>query len=334
MATLTKTAARQKSLSDVNKAYIAIAIALSAASFALVFMRLALDAGIPSPLVATGRLVIASIALTPIILRRYRSQVRNLDRVDILLAAFAGMWMAIHFLLNAAALLYAKVAIAQVIINTTPLWVAVLETFFLKTKLPRLVWIGLIVAMFGGFLIGMSSTLQPEEFVPETLATLEAAVTGTATEADRAMFGNLLALGGSLAGAFFLTIGRKVRAKVANVPYVWMMFSFAAITGSFFMLFTGVSVTGHSWEGYFWVVMVGLVPQLIGHSGFNYALAYLPATQVSLTAQAVSITTAIIAFLIFAEIPSGLEILGSVIIGIGVVLSIWSQRKPRKVKAG
>ena len=296
--------------SPLTKAYIVLALALTAASFAAVLMRLSLDAGIPVMLVASGRLAVASIVLTPLVLRRYRAQLQRLTRQDILLSLFAGFWINAHFMLIATGFDLTSILVGQVIVNTSPLWVAFLEMAFFKTKLSRAVWFGMFIALMGGLVIGLGG-----------------AGDGNNISQHDALLGAAFALIGSIAGSCYFTIGRKVRAKVSLVPYVWMVYGSGAITGLIIMTLTHTPVTGYAPQGYLWLILLAFGPQLIGHSGMNYAVRYFPATIVSVATQVIVIPAAIIAFFIFAEVPGIFSIIGSLVIAIGVTVVIVGQRK-------
>jgi drug/metabolite transporter (DMT)-like permease len=75
---------------------------------------------------------------------------------------------------------------------------------------------------------------------------------------------------------------------------------------------------------------MGLVPQLIGHSSFNYALGYLPATLVSIATQVEPIGSAIAAFVLFNEVPTWAQLAGSLVLLIGVGVAIWGQGRVKR----
>ncbi len=88
-------------------------------------------------------------------------------------------------------------------------------------------------------------------------------------------------------------------------------------------------MTDHSALGYVWLLALGLIPQLIGHSSFNYALGYLPAAFVSLIVLGEPIGSTVLAALVLAEIPSLQVVLGAAVILIGIALG---SRQPRAAK--
>ncbi len=313
---------QSEGLSDTTKAYGAVFVGLMVASFAAVLMRAALDEGIPAILIAGARIFIAWLVLTPLVASRYRDELRKLRRRDILLASVAGVVMCLHFALMAFSLMYVKVAISQVLVNSIPLWAALLETFVLRTTLPRPVWIGLALAVAGGTLIASASLGGGS-----TLIIAPDAVAISANGSGNPMLGIGLALTSAIFASMYLIIGRKVRARLSLIPYVWMLYGSGGFVGMTAVLLTGTPVTGHSSLGILWILLIAFGPQLVSHSAFNFALAHIPATIVSISGQFVTVTSVIVAALIFFEYPSPLEVVGMAMIMLGVVSAILGQRQ-------
>ena len=153
---------------------------------------------------------------------------------------------------------------------------------------------------------------------------LSGEVSETAPASDR-WFGAFLSVIGAITVAAYLIIGRKFRAQIALAPYIWLVYGTAALIVLAILVFSSTPLTGYALIGYVWVIATGLVPQLIGHSALNYALAYLPATYVSLATQMEPILSAFVAALIFAEIPGPLQIIGGAVILGGVILASLGQ---------
>ena len=58
------------------RAYFVILLAIVATSSAAIFIRYALDENMPPVLIAGARLAVATVALTPLALKRYRTQMK------------------------------------------------------------------------------------------------------------------------------------------------------------------------------------------------------------------------------------------------------------------
>lgn len=284
--------------------WFALFIGICAGTFAAPFIKLSQQAGIPSPMIAFARMGLAAIILSPLVLGYYRSELSQLTQRDILMTMLGGLLLEIHFLMLIFALENTSILIMLVIINTGPLWVALLERFFLKEQINRYVWLGMFITIFGSAYIAISAN--------------NATVVGDGNP----LLGATFSMIASIAGSAYITVGRSVRKKVSLFPYIWIVFGFGGIAGLIYTLIQGIPITGHSSDGYFWLLMLTLIPQLIGHSGFNFALGYLRATIISLSGQSLTITASLVAFFLFAEVPTMTDIIGSVVIAFGVMIAI------------
>jgi drug/metabolite transporter (DMT)-like permease len=285
------------------QAYLVVLMGAAAVSLAAIFIRLAQAEHIPSLFIAAGRLTIAALILTPFTLRKHWAEIRTLSRNEIVLALAAGLFLALHFATWILSLEYTSVLISVVLVTTNPLWIAVLEVAFLRAKLSRTVIIGLLIGLVGSIVAGLSAS-------------------GNDISPGKApLLGSILALTGAVAVAVYLVIGRKLRAKLSLLPYIWLVYSCAAIILLLVVAITGTTITGYSSQGYLWLVALALIPQLIGHSSFNYALKYFAATWVGIINQLEPVLSAVAAIIVFQEIPAPLQILGSVAILAGVILA-------------
>ncbi len=289
--------------------YAVLAVGLAAVSMSAVFIRFAQDEGIPSLVIAAARLTIATLILTPLALGRYRAYLTQLNRRDYLLIGVSGLFLALHFILWITSLELTSVLISVVLVTTSPLWAALLEFLFLKTRLTRLVLAGLALAIIGGIAIG--------------LPTGETDLAG----GSNPLLGSLFALGGAVSVAVYLVIGRSVRPKLPLIPYIWLVYGIAAIFALLVVGFARAPITGYSGSGYLLLLAVALFPQLIGHSSFNYALKHLSATYVGVASQLEPVSSAVMAFVVFQEIPAPLQLAGSVVILVGVIMATVGQSR-------
>lgn len=291
--------------------YPALALGLLAVSVAPIIVRLAQGEALPSLFIAAGRLTLSALILTPLTLRGHRAELANLRRSDLLLAAITGVILAIHFITWIYSLEYTSVLVSVVFVTTSPLWVALIEVVFLKMHIRRAVLVGLLVAVAGGLLIGIGGESD-------------------ATPGRNPILGGALALAGAVAFACYLVLGRKLRPKLSLLPYIWLVYGFAAIFLVALAVIAQVPVGGYSSTGYLWVVLLAIFPQLLGHSSFNYVLRYLSATYVGISSQIEPIGSALIAFLVFGEVPLPLQIVGSLAILVGVAVATLV--KPKRVE--
>jgi drug/metabolite transporter (DMT)-like permease len=87
------------------------------------------------------------------------------------------------------------------------------------------------------------------------------------------------------------------------------------------MLAAGQSPFGHPPITYLWMLLLALVPQLLGHSTFNWALRYLPASFVAVTLLGEPIGSTVLAYFLLREVPSALELIGGALILAGIYVT-------------
>jgi len=292
---------------------IALFTAILAVSTASIFIRFA-QTDAPSLVIAALRLTFASLALAPLALTRHRAELRSLTRRELLLGLLAGLFLAFHFATWISSLEYTTVASSVVFVTTGPLWVALLSPFFLREPLSRPVLVGMGLALMGGILVGLSDVCTWDRgFVCPSMGQILH---------GRMLFGNFLALVGAWMVAGYLMIGRTLRVKMSLVPYVFLVFGMASVCLLVVVGLARESLLGYHWLTYVWLLLLALVPQLIGHSTYNWALAYLSATLVAVMTLGEPIGTSILAYFILKETPTLLMIVGGVLILLGIYLSV------------
>jgi drug/metabolite transporter (DMT)-like permease len=66
---------------------------------------------------------------------------------------------------------------------------------------------------------------------------------------------------------------------------------------------------------------LALIPQLLGHTTYNYALAYLSAAYVSVAALGEPVGSSILAYFLLNETPSALKLAGALLILAGITIA-------------
>ncbi|MBN2305739.1 MAG: DMT family transporter [Anaerolineae bacterium] len=288
--------------------YAALVVGLMAVSTAAILVRFAQDHGAPSLVLAAARLCVATVVLTPIVLHRYQHELRTVTWNDLKWALLAGIVLGVHFSTWITSLEYTAVVNSVVLVTTNPLWVALLAPVFLGERLGRWTVLGLLLAFGGGVLVGLSGE------------------SGTPPTRSDPLLGNGLALAGALMAAIYFMIGRRLRARLSVMVYIWLVYGAAAIVMLAVVAVSGQQVGGLPSEAYVWMLLLGLVPQLIGHSSFNYALGFLSAAYVSLVILVEPVGTGLLAIIFLDEWPVGLQLIGSALILVGV--GVASQEQP------
>ncbi|MCZ6530770.1 MAG: DMT family transporter [Chloroflexi bacterium] len=285
-----------------------LALGVLAASFSSIFIRLA-QSEASSLVISAYRLALATLLLSPILLFRYRGEVRSLARNDSRLSLVAGLFLALHLGTWITSLEYTSVASSVVLVQTTPLMVAALSPLLLGEPISRYLMIGLLIAALGSLIVGISDACGAEGCLQ-----LDELFRGTAVRGD------LLALAGAAAGAGYVIVGRRVRRSVSLVPYIGIAYGAAALVLLIASLFEGAPLFGFTPTTYLWLLMLAVFPQLVAHTSYNWALGYVAAAVVSLVLLVEPVASGVLALLILDETPTTLRLVGGVLILIGVGL--------------
>ena len=264
---------------------VVMGVAVLAVSAAAPLVRLA--EGVHPVAVGFWRTLGVSLLLAPAMGR--------LSTRDALLTALAGGFLALHFWSWFASLAHTTVMRSTLLVTLNPVWTAAVEWLGFKETPRRAYWLGLGVAGPGVLLLAGGGG------------------TGTAT-----LTGDLLALLGGVFGSLYLLVGRRVRQRVGIATYGGLVSAGAAAVLLPIALVLDAPLGGYSPSS--WLALLGLTlgPQLLGHNGFNYSVRYVKASVASAFILLEPVGAAVIAALLFAEIPSSLELAGGVLVLVGV----------------
>jgi drug/metabolite transporter (DMT)-like permease len=290
-------------------------LGIVAVSTASIFIRYA-QPGASSLTIAAGRLLLATLALAPVALTRHRAELARLTGRELRLALLAGTFLAAHFALWISSLERTTVASSVVLVTTTPLWVGLLAPLVLREPLTRTLALGIALALAGGVVVGLG----------------DAGAGRLAGVHANALLGDLMALAGAWMMAGYLMIGRRLRAGLTLVPYVFTVYGMAALVLTVAMTLTGHGLFGLSGRTLLWIALLALIPQLLGHSSFNWALRYLPASFVAIALLGEPVGSTALAYGLLHETPSPLKLGGAALILAGIGLAARGASAPAEAE--
>jgi drug/metabolite transporter (DMT)-like permease len=264
--------------------------------------------------VSTGSIFVryAQNYASSIVIAAYRlTRIRGRNRW---LAVGSGIFLALHFATWISSLQYTTVVSSVVLVSTAPLWVALLSPVTLKEPLTRAILIGMGLAFVGVILVGFSDicSIESGKLICPSFRDF---IRGSA------FMGDMLALAGAWMAAGYLLIGRKLRGATALIPYIFVVYGIAAVVLIILALGSGQPAVGYPPQAYVWLILLALVPQLLGHSSFNWALGYLSAAFVSITLLGEPIGSAVLAYILLDETPTFLKIIGAILILAGIYIA-------------
>jgi drug/metabolite transporter (DMT)-like permease len=290
---------------------IVLLVGIIAVSASSIFIRNAQTAA-PSLVIAAYRMTIASLVVVPVALWRHQNELRRLRATEWLLAAASGAFLAIHFAAWVTSLEYTSVTSSVVLDATSPMWVAIGSWLLLRERMTRPVILGLIVAVAGSLVIGLGDMTQGTSSAP--------------------LLGNSLALVGALMVTGYWLIGRRVRGSLSLVPYVAIVYSMAAVVLLIMVAGARQPLTEYDTTTYVWLVLLALVPQLVGHSSFNWALARLPAVFVAVATLGEPIGATVLAYFLLSETPTTIRMFGAALVLAGIAVTMSRQPNAASVE--
>ena len=310
--------AKTRVLGGVASPLLVLGLGILAVSTASLMIRFA-QREASSLVIAAGRMAVATLVIAPFAFFFHREELSALPKKKVGLLVLGGCFLGFHFAAWITSLEFTSVASSVVLVTTAPLWVAIFAPLILKEKITRSLEVGLIIALAGSVIVTMNSNCQ--------FAGGQLACDGfNQVFQGRAFIGNALALLGAFLSAGYLMVGRMARGNLSLTAYAFVVYGVAAFVLVVLVIITGKAVIGLHPLTYVWLIALGLIPQLIGHSSFNWALKYLPATYVSIALLGEPVGTVILAYFFLAEAPSIIEIIGGMMILTGILLSSQARR--------
>ncbi len=273
---------------------------IMAVSCGSIFIRLA---NAPSLAVSAYRVCWATIILAPFTFSGPAREWAGLSRRECYLLLISGGALALHFALWIASLSYTSVASSVLLVDTTPFFIGMASQFFLGRPCHRSFWIGLAVAFIGCLIIFQ----------------------GDWSHSQSTMKGNLLAVGGAIAVAVYMLAGARARQKLSLLAYVWPVYGTAALVLLLSCLATGTPLAGYSGESHLFMFLLGLVPQCIGHTTYNWSLRWIPPALVALISLGEPIGASLLAWLVLHEPLTPAKIAGGVVVLAGIYLATREQ---------
>ncbi|MEJ2366638.1 MAG: DMT family transporter [Deltaproteobacteria bacterium] len=276
--------------------FLALISGVLAVSTGAVFAKLA---EAPALVIAAYRVGLASVILAPIAWWKARDEIAGLGMREYGLALLSGLFLALHFSTWISSLNYTSVANSVVLVNTNPLWVGVLTPVISKDRLTLATKIGIVISVIGGAIIGA----------------------GDFATGGQALWGDFLALLGSICAAMYLLLGRNLRRKLSLLAYVIICYGSAAIILWGLVIALGLQIVGFSSGTYAAFAGMALISQIIGHTSYNWALKWFSASLIAVSLLGEPIGATILAYIIFDESLTWTKFIGGSLILAAIYLA-------------
>ncbi|MFN2565039.1 MAG: DMT family transporter [Gemmatimonadaceae bacterium] len=230
---------------------------------------------------------------------------RRLRRRDLGLALGAGTLLAVHFWSWIASLDLTTVAASVVLVNTQPVIVAVLSAVWLREAPVGRQWAGIGIAVAGAAAVAAPHLSTP------------------AGASRTALVGDLLALVGAVTAALYFLAGRRVRATLGLWPYVGLVYGACFVVLVVFAVAVGAPLAPQPPRELAIFAGLAVGPMLVGHTGCNWALKYLPAYVVNVALLGETVGATLLAAVLpgIREVPPATTLVGGALIITGIVVT-------------
>ena len=252
----------------------------------------------PSAVTAAWRLLWTVILLTPAVIGK-ASVCREMGAVSPKLAALSclsGVFLAAHFALWFESLQHTTVASSTTIVCTEVIWVALGYWLFLKGKISLKAAAAIAVTLLGSVIIAWSDS-----------------------GSDAHLAGDLLALAAAVAVAVYTLLGRIVREKLSTTVYTYLVYAACAAVLVLTCLVQNQKLLGYGLSPVPVGLLLAVFSTLLGHSIFSWCLKYFSPAFVSVSKLCEPVVAAILAAILFGELPGALMLLGGALILGGVL---------------
>jgi len=248
------------------------------------------------------RMFFAWIVLAPYCL--FYKNLRT-PKKSLIIAIVGGLVFALDIAVWNISILKSTATISTLIANLAPVWVGVLSLLILKKQPGISFWLGTLIAISGMcILVGLQNVLS--------LKLNE---------------GVLYALASSVLYAIYILITKDVLAKIDAIVFMFYSMLASTVALGTYCLFNGDQLWNYSAHTWLILIILGIVCQLIGWITINYAIHHMDSTQVSIALLGQTIATALLAWIILDEHVDFIELMGGVIVLIGIGVTFVRRRK-------
>jgi drug/metabolite transporter (DMT)-like permease len=294
------------------KPYWVLALAVLGISFAGPLVRLS---NADALTIAVWRLGFSLVIVAGLLLasREWRDW-RRLGLREFLIAIAAGVSLALHFWAWNASIHLTTIAASVTLVNLQPAIVAGISAVALREPPTRKQLLGIGIAILGAMVIA----------APDLTS---------GAGASAPMMGNLLAISAAVTAAIYYTIGRRLRRVLGIWAYVSIVYGAALVTLVSIAVIRGATLWPQPPREIAIFAGLALGPMLLGHTGMNWALKFLPAYVVNLTVLGEPVGATLLGAIIpsIHQIPSVATLVGGAIVVGGVFITAPA---PRTTGAG
>jgi drug/metabolite transporter (DMT)-like permease len=280
------------------------AVGVTLLLWASAFVAIRHLAGTFSPgALSLGRLVVGAVCLGAVALSR--GLPRPTGRQWLSIVAIGVLWFGIYNVALNAGEQHVDAGTAVMLIQISPVLVALLAATFLHEQFTLFLGLGLALAFSGVALIATASS---------------------DSSGDRSVLGVALCLLAAVVYSISLVLQKPLVAKLPAIQVTWLACSIGAVVCLPFAGRLVDDTRAASGSDIWWVIYLGIFPTAIAFTTFAYALRTMSASSLGVTTYLVPPITIVMGWLFLDETPPGMAYVGGVLALVGVAVA---RRKPK-----
>jgi drug/metabolite transporter (DMT)-like permease len=278
---------------------------------------------LPALVLAFWREIFVSFCMLPV-LAIVKPELLRLRKKDLPFMVLFGLVLALFNQLWTLSVTLSGAAVATVLVYVSGAFTAILGWWLLKETLGWKKITAVLLCLLGALFV--SGAADPAAWAANTLGIVVGILSG-------------------LLYAFYSLMGKAATQRGIN-PWTTLFFSF--LFASVFMLLTnllpldfipGTASTpaemfwlGTQWDGWLLLLLLAIGPTMLGFGLYNVSLSLLPSSTTNLIVTIEPVFTAILAFFLLGERLTALELAGSSLILIALVI-LRMRKKAKKPKS-
>jgi drug/metabolite transporter (DMT)-like permease len=283
----------------------AILIAVFSVSFSAIFIRWS---NAHPFVIAMYRMGFTCIILLPVVFFKYINEFKKIDKKEFAFMVAIGIILALHFGSWISSLNETSVASSVILVTSHPMFVAIVSHYVFREKLQIIGYIGIVVAFFGIVVLSWGDLMK----------------------GGSNFYGDILALIGSVAAGIYILGGRKSRKTISLVPYVFTVYGICTVCLLIACLAISAPIYPLPANEYQLFILMAVIPTILGHTMYNYALKYVKAQIISVSLLGEPIGSTILALILLNEPPPELTIIGGALILPGIYMAYRGRKTKEK----
>jgi drug/metabolite transporter (DMT)-like permease len=289
--------------------YAALWIGVLAVSASAIFVKLS---SAPSGVIAFYRLLFSVLIMAPLFFIKYASELRLITKRDWVYSIVAGIFLALHFILWFESLNYTSVASSTVLVTLQPLFAFIGTYYLFKERISGKAILSGTLAIIGSFIISWG----------------DFRISGTA------LVGDMLALIACALITAYLLVGQTLRKRISLITYTFIIYGISTVTLLIYVIVVQEPLFPYEKMDWVYFILLAIIPTLLGHTLFNWSLKWLSTSTISMAILFEPVGATILAYYILNESVIWSQIIGGLVVMVGISLFLLDERKIKKVNRG